>query len=222
MRTNPANVFILAPMLTRWGLERLLQSAGGLVVSGSSNPLADAAEEIGARFPDIVVVDVAHYPLEEARPMIELSCGSIVALVSGEADDTAAPMPQCVHARTHPGAFVRTVMQLAGLRADPPAPVGTFNEPRPSHLHAARPTQKSTCQVEALTPKQREIVRAISVHASSPAKVIADKLHISEHTLRNHLSEIYSRLGVTRRTHLQALVAGQVDAFAADQRLWHA
>jgi DNA-binding CsgD family transcriptional regulator len=32
---------------------------------------------------------------------------------------------------------------------------------------------------------------------------------MSEHTLRNHLTEIYAKLRVTGRTHLQALLSEQ-------------
>jgi DNA-binding CsgD family transcriptional regulator len=39
-------------------------------------------------------------------------------------------------------------------------------------------------------------------HRSAPNKVVAAGLHISEHTLRNHLSAIYGKLGVNRRLDL--------------------
>ena len=53
------------------------------------------------------------------------------------------------------------------------------------------------------------IAQAIASNPSAPAKVVADKLHISEHTLRNHLTEIYARLGVTGRMHLQAVLTSK-------------
>jgi hypothetical protein len=50
------------------------------------------------------------------------------------------------------------------------------------------------------------VTEVIAANPSAPAKVVADLLHMSEHTLRNHLTEIYAKLGVTGRTHLQALL----------------
>jgi two-component system nitrate/nitrite response regulator NarL len=53
-----------------------------------------------------------------------------------------------------------------------------------------------------LTVAERKIVAAVVHQRSAPNKVIAATLHISEHTLRNHLSAIYGKLGVNRRVDL--------------------
>ena len=45
---------------------------------------------------------------------------------------------------------------------------------------------------------------ATVTYAGATAKVIAEKLHISEHTLRNHLTSIYDKLGVANRLELFA------------------
>jgi DNA-binding CsgD family transcriptional regulator len=57
-------------------------------------------------------------------------------------------------------------------------------------------------RVAALTVAERKIVAAVVHQRSAPNKVIAAALHISEHTLRNHLSTIYGKLGVNRRVDL--------------------
>ncbi|HYD97602.1 MAG TPA: response regulator transcription factor [Noviherbaspirillum sp.] len=53
-----------------------------------------------------------------------------------------------------------------------------------------------------LTAKERTIVRAIVEENGASNKVIAKKLCISEHTLRNHLTSIYQKLGVGNRLEL--------------------
>ena len=55
-----------------------------------------------------------------------------------------------------------------------------------------------------LTPREQHTMLALAADAASPAKVLAHRLHISEHTLRNHLTSIYSKLGVSNRTELYA------------------
>lgn len=40
--------------------------------------------------------------------------------------------------------------------------------------------------------------------AGATARTIAEQLHISEHTLRNHLTAIYDKLGVVNRLELFA------------------
>lgn len=55
-----------------------------------------------------------------------------------------------------------------------------------------------------LSAREREIVAAMSSNAGVPAGRVAAKLHISEHTLRNHLTAIYGKLGVGNRLGLFA------------------
>lgn len=53
-----------------------------------------------------------------------------------------------------------------------------------------------------LTDKERSVVAAVVKHKGAPGKVIADSMHISGHTLRNHLASIYDKLGMHRRLDL--------------------
>ena len=53
-----------------------------------------------------------------------------------------------------------------------------------------------------LTAAERKVVAAVVRQRSAPNKVIAATLHLSQHTLRNHLSTIYGKLGVNRRLDL--------------------
>ena len=57
-------------------------------------------------------------------------------------------------------------------------------------------------RVSNLTRREREIIVAVCSHAGSPAKAIAAMLDITEHTLRNHLTSIYEKLGVATRLEL--------------------
>jgi DNA-binding NarL/FixJ family response regulator len=54
----------------------------------------------------------------------------------------------------------------------------------------------------ALTPREREIIAQLVAEPGADNKRLADKLHIGEHTLRNHLSRIYDKLGVPNRLEL--------------------
>jgi two-component system, NarL family, nitrate/nitrite response regulator NarL len=54
----------------------------------------------------------------------------------------------------------------------------------------------------SLTTAERKIVVAVVRQRSAPNKVIAAALHISEHTLRNHLASIYGKLGINKRVDL--------------------
>lgn len=57
-------------------------------------------------------------------------------------------------------------------------------------------------KIASLTPRERQIVSVITSEGHSTNKKIAARLHMSEHTLRNHLSSIYGKLGVENRLEL--------------------
>jgi DNA-binding NarL/FixJ family response regulator len=56
--------------------------------------------------------------------------------------------------------------------------------------------------IERLTPREKEVLRALAEGLDSEG--IAERLHISRRTQRNHMPSILSKLGV--HSQLQALV----------------
>ena len=56
--------------------------------------------------------------------------------------------------------------------------------------------------IASLSPRQRDVVLALSANPGAPAKQVAALLGITEHTLRNHLSSIYEKVGVSTRLGL--------------------
>ncbi|HEY0607891.1 MAG TPA: response regulator transcription factor [Herpetosiphonaceae bacterium] len=52
--------------------------------------------------------------------------------------------------------------------------------------------------VESLTTREQEVLQLIGQGLAN--KMIADRLHISEHTVKFHVSAIYAKLGVASRT----------------------
>lgn len=55
-----------------------------------------------------------------------------------------------------------------------------------------------------LTPRELDIIAAVVNHPGARSRELAGLLYISEHTLRNRLSRIYSKLDVTNRLDLFA------------------
>jgi two-component system, NarL family, nitrate/nitrite response regulator NarL len=213
---SPIRVFLVAPTLVRWGLERLLSTAAPQIeLSGASQSLLDAAEEIESQFPDVVVVDGNDCSAEDIRAVYERARVKILALSSGGELQPHGVAQTWVDTRKSPGSFVRAIFDAAG--AD--------RSPHPQLPPTARPAQAApfpndaALLAEALTRKQRKVLEAMAANPSAPGKVIANKLHMSEHTLRNHLTEIYAKLGVTGRTHLQAVISSQANLFSAGQAM---
>jgi two-component system nitrate/nitrite response regulator NarL len=57
-------------------------------------------------------------------------------------------------------------------------------------------------KIAALTNREREIIKALVKNDSSTNKEISDHLYISDSTLKNHLTTIYSKLEVKNRIEL--------------------
>jgi DNA-binding NarL/FixJ family response regulator len=200
---SPIRVFLVAPALLRWGLERLLSAAPQIELSGSACSLLDAADEIETQYPDLVVVDGNDCSAEDINALYERARVKILALASGGETQPQGAAQTWVDTRQSPGSFLRAIMDTAGGRPRQPqaAPDAPFQN---TSTRASLPSP-----AEALTRKQLKVVETIAANPSAPGKVVADMLHMSEHTLRNHLTEIYAKLGVTGRTHLQAVLSKQ-------------
>lgn len=59
-------------------------------------------------------------------------------------------------------------------------------------------------KIASLTPREQQTIASMMRDPSAPSKRVAEQLHISEHTLRNHLSSIYGKLGLSNRVDLYA------------------
>ena len=70
---------------------------------------------------------------------------------------------------------------------------------RPEKHQEISPQQKA---LRLLTPKEQKVTQAIQLYSRNTLREIAGNLHISEHTLRNHLASIYEKVGVRNRMEL--------------------
>lgn len=52
---------------------------------------------------------------------------------------------------------------------------------------------------DALTEREIDVLRQVA--SGNASKIIADKLEISEETVKSHMRKILSKLGVNDRTH---------------------
>jgi len=67
---------------------------------------------------------------------------------------------------------------------------------------APRPVDPESAHIDSLTPRERDIVAAMVRASGAKQLCVAADLGISEHTLRNHLTTIYSKLCVHGRLEL--------------------
>ncbi|WP_211443700.1 response regulator [Collimonas humicola] len=67
---------------------------------------------------------------------------------------------------------------------------------------AVRKPDPETEKKDTLTAKEQKIIRTIVEGSGASNKALSQRLYISEHTLCNHLTSIYHKLGVSNRLEL--------------------
>ena len=202
------HVFLVAPPMLCWGFEKLVRTACSSIRLAGSAPTLDEAlavdEQAGV---DMMVVDLDEDHTERALR------------------DAAQRFPVMLLTSRQPGAVAQELREIgvyAVLRKSdsPPALIAAIQEGaaeaarRESAVRGYRslaggsvPAPQDTAErarIESLTVRERQLILAVLCNATAPGKVIASRLCISEHTLRNHLTSIYGKLGVRNRLSLHA------------------
>ena len=195
-----------------WGLEKLLEEARPLMeVVGSVSDIDAAVALASSLRPDIVVLDVDLDGVcsVDFVPALVANGVTRALMFSGTRDqemlaravrngargvigkEAAAEQVIDTIARVHRGELCLDQALLGSLLGAliKPAPVQAAHDPE-----AAR--------IALLTLKERKIVAMMVEGNGALNKTIAQRAFISEQTLRNHLTSIYSKLDVANRLEL--------------------
>jgi two-component system nitrate/nitrite response regulator NarL len=204
-------VHVVAEPIVAWGLERLVQSAHPrFEVAGTCERAADCIEQLKKIPADVALVDLDGG--DGASGVAELFAQTRVKLIaiSGSRDvalqDSAvlAGARGVVEKRDPPAMLLKAIEKVheGELWVDRAATSRIFMEL--ARQGAAKNRSPEAHKIASLTPRERQSIAAVASDANAPGKVIAARLNISEHTLRNHLTSVYSKLAVSNRLALFA------------------
>lgn len=210
--TGYARVMVVALPVTSWGLEHLVNSQPSLFqFVGAVDSGARAVMEVADLQPDVVLFDLDGEDGTEA--LIDLhthTVARILALTSSDESvlhDTAilAGARGVVTKREQPETLLKALAKVhAGEMWIDRSATGRIFMELARQRAQSRQVDPAKEKLMLLTPRERQTLLVLAKDAASPAKVLAKQLHISEYTLRNHLTSIYSKLGVSNRTELYA------------------
>ncbi len=79
-----------------------------------------------------------------------------------------------------------------------PAAENNYNHPPP-----VEDAQKGFKLAELLTGREQEVLSLLAKGLTNSE--IAERLHISKHTVKNHISSIYRKIGINDRTQIALL-----------------
>jgi DNA-binding NarL/FixJ family response regulator len=180
----------------RAGLRALLESADIEVVAEASGGGA-AVECVQRHAPDVVLMDLAMPEVdgvEATRRLSRDAPGTPVVVLTSFSDRTRimdaldAGAVGYLLKDADPDELVRGVHAAAAGQA--PLDPRAAREVLAARHSAGRP--------EDLSAREADVLRLVA--AGHPNKVIALRLGISEKTVKNHLSMVFQKLGVTDRT----------------------
>lgn len=208
---DAVRVLVVALPLSAWGLVRLIESQPSPLCSvGVVASVGEAVEQLPALRPDVVLVDLDGEEGAETLTALQAQTSAKVLVVTSSSHtalhDRAvlAGARGVVAKREAPDVLLRALVKVhAGeVWIDRSATGRIFQEL--SRQKAQRPEDPAQARLALLTARERQMVAALAADAAAPGKVLAQRMQISENTLRNHLTSIYSKLQVSNRVELYA------------------
>ena len=196
-----------------WGLEKLIDGERPrMQVVGKATTASEALQMLEAAAPDVVLLDLDLNGQSglDAIPGILGHSQARVLVLTGSRDSLAHDNAVLAGARgvVEKGEAAETLIKAIERVAegeiwlDRSATGRIFVElARRQEGQDHDPEQQ---KIANLTRKERQVVASIAADAAAPGKQIAERLHISEHTLRNHLTSIYAKLSIGNRLELYA------------------
>lgn len=212
--STPIRVFLIDDHRSiLWGLQRLIESGRpAMEVVGSAENCAEALDLLESASPDLILLDIdlgKENGVDEIPKLIAKSRAKVLML-TGVRDKSAHDRAVLAGARgvVEKEASAETILTAirkvheGEIWLDRTATGRVFVEfSRESAPQTKDPEME---KIASLTQRERMIVAVTASNAGATAKVIAQTLFISEHTLRNHLTSIYSKLEVANRLDLFA------------------
>lgn len=191
-----------------WGLERLIGAAAPrMQVVGAASTVAEAVEMATLLVPDVILLDL-DLAGENAAEYLPLMLGNGVSralVLTGERRQPVLDAAVRAGARGVLGKDASAEVLIKAIEKTHDGELWLDREAM-SRMFASLTAPRVVdplAQVHAsLTERERTVIDAVVAYADCMNKTIAERLFMSDHTLRNHLTTIYHKLDVKTRLEL--------------------
>ena len=204
--------------IIRSGLRQILDSEAGVHVFGDTNiEQTVAVESIPGQYPDLILVDLdsrGNDPLRFIENLLQVIKKDSSILVLSDLTDhelarkaLALGVAGVVLKMQPPAVLIAAVKDLCAQNSNRPADDNFGirkdlpNAERVAKIYTG--TSEETRRIQSLTPREREIIGLVGLGLKN--KDIANKLSITDITVRHHLTSIFCKLDVSDRQKLLLL-----------------
>ena len=209
MSLSPIRVCIIEDhAVVRAGLKMLLTSQPDIEVVGEALDRKGAFEVAERVRPDLFLVDI-QLGRESAVDFLDellTSCDARAILLTGASTEEQiqkaiqAGATGLVYKEEAPEVLIRAIRKVHAGEAWLSRAVMTSALTRFRHPHDSKTGNTDATKIETLTAREREIVALVAKGLNR--KKISERLFVSEATVRNHLSSIFAKLGVSNQFEL--------------------
>ncbi len=208
---NPIQVLLIDDHQSfLWGMVKLIESdSANMKVMGTASDIAEALTILEREQPDVILLDIDLGGVNslDSMPLLRSITSAMVLILTGARDSETHERAVLAGARGVVQKEASAEMILKAIRKVYEGELwldrlttGRIFSKLLDHSH--NPVSPEAAKIASLTSREREIIDVMSKQGRSTNKQIAVHLNMSEHTLRNHLSSIYSKLEVENRLEL--------------------
>lgn len=208
---NPIRVLLIDDHQSfLWGMVKLIESdSPNMTVMGTASDIAEALAILEREQPDVILLDIDLNGVNslDSMPLLRQATTAMVLILTGMRDADTHERAVMAGARGVVQKEVSAEMILKAIRKVHEGEIwldrlttGRIFSKLLDHSH--NQVSPEAARIASLTSREREIIDVMIRQGRSTNKQIAVHLNMSEHTLRNHLSSIYSKLEVENRLEL--------------------
>lgn len=194
-----------------WGLEKLIDSEKPrMEVVGTATNSSEAIALLATISPDVILIDLDLNGESgvDIIPRLLIKSSAKILVLTGTRDLSLQDKAMLAGARgvVGKGDTAETILKAIDMIysgetwLDRSATTRIISEL--TRQNSPPPVDPQKEKIETLTRKERQTAAEIGNDATASTKIIAERLCISENTLRNHLSSIYAKLDLSSRLEL--------------------
>lgn len=207
MTDSPTRVFLLDDHeIVRRGVAQLVDNEDDLEVVGEAESAATAMAVIRSCDPDIAVLDVRlgdGNGIEVCRDIRAEHPDVPCLMLTSFADDQALLDAALAGAAGYVLKEIRTNDLIESIRKV--AAGAQLLDSAEVRIRMQRLKETEEGILQSLTPQERRIFDLIGEGMSN--RQIAEEMYLAEKTVKNYVSNLFAKLGITRRTQAAALAA---------------